>query len=312
MKTNLLYEEENDEHVLLIDGHNTIFRTVFAAQTDLDKEKILDPNFTMFKIYFLNAMKTLVDKFNPTKIILAIDSNNGWRKNVYKEYKGKRKALRDASAVDFDAFFKILDPFLDDFKKVFKNLYVLKIDEAEGDDIIAIACENIKDKITIVSVDKDFYQLQKFKNVSQYNPIKRSMVKSINPERDLQIKIIGGDDNDNIPAIFPRCGEKTVEKLLNENFILNLHDQEYIENNRNKLIERCKISPEDVLKNYIRNTELIDFKHIPLDIRNRIKEQLNEPCGKFDGRKFMTFIIKHDLKPILERASDYTNTLGRI
>lgn len=314
MKPNL-FEEEICDHVLLVDGHNLIFRVVNAAQSELDKEKMTDPEFTFFKIYFMNALKTLIEKFNPTRVIVAIDPKNGWRKGVYKEYKAKRKAARDSSKVDFEAFFKVLDPFLEDFKKAFQNIEVLKIDEAEGDDVIAVACQNIKSRITIVSVDKDFYQLQIFKNVSQYHPIERAMKKSLNPMNDLQTKIIGGDENDNIPAIYPRCGPKSVEAAIKNNFIYNLHDEEYIKDEKNyaEIIKKCKIEPKQILENYVRNTQLIDFKHIPQEIVNRILNELNNPVTKkFDGRKFMSFLVKHNLKPILDRAQDFTNSLGRI
>jgi 5'-3' exonuclease len=35
-------------------------------------------------------------------------------------------------------------------------------------------------------------------------------------ETDLQIKIIMGDNSDNIPAIFPKCGPKTAKKCIDD------------------------------------------------------------------------------------------------
>ena len=155
-----LFEEAPSENVLLVDGHNVIFRTIFAAQSELDRSKMEDPKFTYFKIYFLNTLKFLVEQFKPTRLIVSIDSKNGWRKKIYPSYKEQRKKARDDSKVDFQAFFKILDPFIDDLKQAFQNIEILKIDEAEGDDIIAVVCQILRnDNITIISTDHDFYQL---------------------------------------------------------------------------------------------------------------------------------------------------------
>lgn len=310
-----LIEEDIQEHVLIIDGHNVIFRTIFASQSELDREHIEDPNFTYFKIYFLNSLKSLCQKFNPTRLIIAIDAKNGWRKKIYPEYKQQRKKARDDSKVDFEALFKILDTFLEELQNAFQNLEILKVDEAEGDDIIAVACQNISSRITIVSTDHDFYQLHTLKNVKQFNPKDKQIVKPLNGKTSLEVKILGGDKNDNIPAIFPRCGPKTVASLMSSNFLTNLYDDEYfkLEENLKAFKEKTKLSPEEVRKNLQRNTQLIDFKHIPTEIRTRILEKIQSPnIKKFDGRKFMNFIIRHELSPIIDRAGDFTSTLGKL
>lgn len=311
---NLFIDEESPNHVLVIDGHNLIFRTVIVAQEENDKAHNDDPNYTYWKHLFLYQLKTYIEKFGPTRVILAIDSEkSSWRKTIYPEYKENRKLARQKSKVDFKSFFKILNPFLDELTNIFKNIEIIKFDEVEGDDIIAVACQNIKDKITIISTDKDFHQLQTFKNVKQYDPIKKSLVNVLNPKSSLTLKIIGGDKNDNIPAIFPRCGMKTSVKVMNSDLITKVYDDEYIADEKNKkiLMEECKIDPLEVRKNIERNTQLIDFKHIPIEIKKIILERLNEPSGKFNGRQFMNFIVRHSLGKIIENSLDYTKYLGK-
>jgi len=311
-----LFEEAPSENVLLVDGHNVIFRTIFAAQSELDRSKMEDPKFTYFKIYFLNTLKFLVEQFKPTRLIVSIDSKNGWRKKIYPSYKEQRKKARDDSKVDFQAFFKILDPFIDDLKQAFQNIEILKIDEAEGDDIIAVVCQILRnDNITIISTDHDFYQLQQFKNVKQWDPKEKSYATPLNAETSLDAKIIGGDKNDNIPAIYPRLGKVSIAKILNSEFMTNLNDENYYlnEDNRKNFITKYRISPEQCRQNYIRNTQLIDFKHIPTEIKTKISEKIQNPdIKKFDGRKFNSFLFDHELSSIIPKSKDYTDSLGKL
>lgn len=312
--TKLFIDEESPKHILLIDGHNLIFRTVIVAQEENNKAGNDDPEFTYWKHLFLYRLKALIEKFDPSRVILAIDSEkSSWRKRIYPEYKENRKAARAKSKVDFKAFFKILNPFLEEIQEIFKNIDMIKFDEVEGDDIIAVACQNFQDKMTIVSTDKDFHQLQIFKNVHQFDPIKKTAVKVLNPKSSLTLKIIGGDTNDNIPAIFPRCGKKTSVKVMNSDLITRVYDDEYIKESENvkKILEECKIDPLTVRKNIERNTQLIDLKMIPTEVKKMILNRLNENPGTFSGRKFMTFLVKHSLGKIMENSNQYTKTLGK-
>ena len=59
---------------------------------------------------------------------------------------------------------------------------VLQVESAEADDIIATMVERYSsEKIMIVSGDKDFSQLQRYKNVSQYSPITKKYIKVGDP-----------------------------------------------------------------------------------------------------------------------------------
>jgi 5'-3' exonuclease len=310
-----LIEEDVSQNIVVLDGHNVIFRTIFIAHEEVKKSGYDDPKYTYWKTMFMYNIKGVVEKFNPTRLIIVFDSKGSWRKGFYSEYKANRKDAREESDIDFKEFFKVLEPFLDDLIEVFPNLEILKIDGVEGDDVIAVLCKNFNDKITIISTDKDFYQLQTFKNVKQYNPVEREFAKCLNPKVALEMKIIGGDVSDNIPAIYPRCGKKSVEFVISTNFLSKIYDDDYLkeEKNVNELMKKCKIHPLEVRKNVERNTQLIDFKHIPLEIQDMILERLKNPNTKqFSGRKFMSFLVTHGLGKLIQKASEYTETLGKI
>jgi len=311
-----LFENEENQHIVVLDGHNLIFRTVFIAHAENKKQKTEDPGYIYWKHVFLSELKFMVEKHKPTRFIIVFDSKLGsWRKNIYPEYKANRKIARELSKVDFKEFFKVSNPFLKDLKDVFCNLEILEFDGIEGDDIIAVLCQNFKEKITIISTDKDFHQLQVFKNVKQYEPKKKQMVNVLNPKISLEQKIIGGDENDNIPAIVPRCGKVKVANIMSSDLISNIYDEEYLKEEKNveAIVKKYKLKPEEIKKNLQRNTELIDLKFIPKDISEKILKALREPnTKKFDGRKFMSFLIEHRMGNLVEKMQDYSETLGKL
>ena len=82
----------------------------------------------------------------------------------------------------------------------YKNI---KLNKIEADDIIAILCKKYhqQEKILIVSSDKDFQQLQRYENVKQYIPFKKSYVVCEEPENYIIEHIIKGDSSDGVPNI---------------------------------------------------------------------------------------------------------------
>ena len=53
----------------------------------------------------------------------------------------------------------------------------------------------------ILSGDKDFIQLHKYKNVTQYSPITKKFVNGIDPDEYLYEHILKGDVSDGVPNV---------------------------------------------------------------------------------------------------------------
>lgn len=260
-----------EKKALIFDAHNLVFRTLFVAH----HEEPLDLEFKYWKTLMLQSINAAVKKFKPSRLILALDKGDSWRKRIYNLYKENRKEGRDESPIDFDKFFPILEEFFAEFKKVFPNAYVLMIEECEGDDIIAVLVKHILPDwdCVCISSDRDMYQLYKHSNYQQYDPIKKTIVKCVNPKQYLLVKIIMGDKGDNVPAIADRVGIKTAEKML------NTLDEELKDLNKAKNFERNKI--------------LIDFDCIPDDIVSKIKDQFSSyQTSEFRGRALMDFFVR--------------------
>lgn len=281
--------EEEQNRILIFDGHNLAYRTLFSAifMNPEDNEK-----FFFWRHLFMNSFFNTIVKFNPTKVILAFDTKGSWRYRVFPEYKSNRKDAREKTVINFEKFFPIFEEFRKEIKETFSTIYVLDHPHAEADDIIAILCrEQFKtNQNVIVSTDKDLHQLLTEKNNQQFDPINNKMVTCINPKRELDLKIISGDKSDAIPAIKPRTGLATAEGILKQGI------EDFLEEEDNKKYKN----------NYIRNRELIDFNFIPKDLADGI---INTYCtyqiGAIESSKIINFFSKNRLNKMMDEWQNF-------
>ena len=81
------------ERVLIIDAHNLIYRTVHVANFSAPE----DEDFEYWKYLMINSLFASIKRFEPTKVVYALDGYRSWRKNEYTEYKAHRKLDRNKS-----------------------------------------------------------------------------------------------------------------------------------------------------------------------------------------------------------------------
>jgi len=281
--------EEEQNRVLIFDGHNMAYRTLFSAifMNPEDNEK-----FFFWRHLFMNSFLNTIVKFNPSKVILAFDTKGSWRYKIFSEYKSNRKVARDKAVVDFEKFFPVFESFREEIKEAFSTVYVLEYPHAEADDVIAVLCKE-KFKTTqnvIVSTDKDLHQLLIEKNNQQFDPINNKIVTCINPKRELDLKIISGDKSDAIPAIKPRTGIAGAEGILKQGI------EDFLEEEGN----------EQYKDNYLRNRVLIDFNFIPKDLAEGIINTYCEyPIGEIESSKIMNFFTKNRLTKMMEEWQNF-------
>jgi 5'-3' exonuclease len=219
-----------------------------------------------------------VHQFKADRCVLAMDDMIYWRTRDFPEYKANRKQFKKNAIIDFDSLDEFYLIFMRRFTETFSTFYKLRVDSCEADDVIAALAEHNKDgeSTTIISADKDFNQLKKYKNVICWNPVTRREKISINPQRDLEIKIITGDINDGIPSIKRGMGIKTAEKLIDSRSDLS--------DNSDSLL----------VKNYKRNRVLIDFEFIPKSIRLSIIDAYNDfKIQPIDLKKIFPFFMEY-------------------
>ncbi len=163
-------------------------------------------------------LKLLKDK-KPKALAVVFDSpGKGRRHEIYPEYKANRGPM-DADLAAQTAPIREITKAL--------GLYSLEREGFEADDLIAAAARRFSEegrKVSIVSGDKDFYQLLSDR-VAMYDPdpkkesalTRDSFMErfGFEPALFLEMQALMGDSSDNIPGV-PRVGEKTAQKLVGE------------------------------------------------------------------------------------------------
>jgi len=246
----------------------------------------------------LNIIRTHVKNFKDEygEVVLCCDNRKYWRKEYFPYYKAGRKKSREKSNLDWHLIFSMLDKFKQELRESFPYK-VIDVENAEADDIIGTLAprQSVHDKVLIISSDGDFIQLQKYKNVKQYNPIQKKFVKSVNPTLELKEKIIKGDKGDGIPNILSPSDcfvrdlrQKPITKGVLEKLLTEDHT---------KWDENSRIG-------YSRNEMLIDLNMIPSELKQKIINTYEEtkPATK---QKMLSYFIEHKLKNLMDVIEEF-------
>lgn len=246
----------------------------------------------------LNSLRAHKVKFSAEygEMVIACDDKNYWRKQVYPYYKANRKKEREASELDWNTLFESLNNIRQELKDYFPYK-VIQIEHAEADDIIAVLVKeyNHLGKLLILSGDKDFGQLQKYPNVTQYSPVLKKYISCTNPDLFLKEHILKGDSSDGIPNFL---SEDNV-------FVMGIR-QSPVTSKRLAgwiLQEPEQFCNEAMLRNYKRNQRLIDLEFVPDDIKTQTLEQYNTQIK--DRSKLFNYFIQYQLKNLMEHINEF-------
>jgi len=248
----------------------------------------------------LNSLRSYNAKFRSEygEMVIAADAGNNWRKQIFPYYKANRKKSRDASELDWNKIFTILNGVREDIKNNFPYR-VIHVDGAEADDVIGVLVEkyaNTSEKILIVSGDKDFMQLQKYFNVKQYDPVQKKWRITNDPTRFLNEHIMRGDVGDGVP-----------------NFLSA--DNTFVVGQRQRPLGQKKLDhwvtqqpeqfcDEQMLRNYKRNQQLVDLSFTPPQIREKILDEYINQEGK-SRKNLLNYFIQKRMKNLIESIGDF-------
>ena len=252
----------------------------------------------------LNSLRGHNKKFRKEygEMVIACDSKNVWRREVFPNYKAGRKATREKSEHDWDTIFSMLYTIKDEIRS-FLPYKVIELETAEADDIIATLVKrtqnqvgpNHEKKVLILSGDKDFIQLHS-PNVKQYNPVLNKFVgKGEDPTIYIKEHILKGDRSDGIPNVLS-------------------DDNVFIEGRRQRPLSKKKIESwvnevfmtftEEEQKNYNRNRKLIDLSCIPPELEEKIiNEFIDVKVASRD--KILNYFITKKLKTLIEVIDEF-------
>jgi|TARA_R110000787_G_scaffold25894_2_gene72615 hypothetical protein len=233
------------------------------------------------------------------ELIICYDSKNYWRREYFPEYKAGRRKSRETSSHDWNDIFECLNTIKSEIRENFPYK-VLEVYGAEADDIIASLCGELEfdnGKTLILSGDKDFIQLHRFKNVKQYSPITKKFINGEDPTEYLYQHILKGDSSDGVPNVLSP-------------------DNTFVDGLRQRPLSKKKISewagplceqvlPNDELKrNYQRNKKLIDLQETPKELHLEcIRTYQDAPEG--DRSKLLNYFIKNRLNDLMENIGDF-------
>lgn len=261
----------------------------------------LDPDENLIRHMILNSIRMYRAKFHQQygEIVICTDGFKNWRKEVYPEYKFKRKDARKQSKMDWNEIFRITNMVLEEIKENFPYK-VVEVEEVEADDIIAALCEDTQEfgrnqPVLIISKDKDFVQLQKFSNVNQFTPQTKKMIKEANPRKAKMELILKGDQADGIPNVLSPDNTFTDgirQKPLRQNII-------------DQLIEDPKSMGEEVYRNFLRNKKLIDLEECPQHLKEKIIYNYESQDPWENKKKVFGYLIEKRCRRLLEDVKDF-------
>lgn len=251
------------------------------------------------------------------KLVLCADSKHYWRREYFPAYKGHRKHDREKSDFDwqivFDAIRTIKQEIVDNFP-----IALLEVHGAEADDVIATMAKYTQDnelvgntlfggepqKVLIISSDGDMVQLQKYKNVSQWNPQHKKWVKGGNVHEYLTEHICTGDAGDNIPNIL------TSDDWAESRAAGSDDKQRQTPFRKSRLADFCEngidaCKTEDEKRNYQRNKILVDFTEIPEKLQESILDTYIKYPDLPGKGKLMNYFMNKKMKLLVQNVQDF-------
>lgn len=299
----------------LVDFSQLVIASVSAQADDIRG----NDGKSMVKHIALNQLLALKKRFK-SKLILCCDSSTYWRKDIFPAYKGHRKIIKEKAKakggnfLDFDLVFECITELKVELAENF-TYPVLEVYNAEADDIIACLCKYFSEnefitqglfeepqEIVISSTDGDFQQLQKYRNVQQWNNVTKKMMVCSKPKEFLIGHICTGDAGDNVPNICTgsewaeaRCKGESVRA---KSFFTKREDA-FAKNG----IDACESEAER--KNYMRNDELINLDKIPTKIYEKIINTYTNYTVTGNKSKVFAYLGEHRMKLLLSEYQSF-------
>lgn len=283
---------------MIICDLNQVMISNFMAQIGAHTNIAVDENLLRHMI--LNTIRSNNVKFKDEfgELVIACDDRRYWRRDIFPYYKANRKKAREKSDIDWNAVFNSLNKIREELKTYFPYR-VIQVEGAEADDVIGSLVQefgNTSEKILILSGDKDFVQLQAYMNVKQYDPVRKKFLTTNNPDRFVHEHIMKGDLGDGIPNFL------SPDNCLVVGIRQKPLGQKKLDTWGN--LKPAEFCDEGMLRNYLRNQQLVDLTFIPEAIKLNVIEEYHSQSNK--SRKLIfNYFMENKLKNLLENIQDF-------
>lgn len=205
---------------LLIVDSNALFHRSRSALTRSMGEMQTSYGIPTTGTYgFLNALFSVIEKYDFDSVIPVYDAGNNWRKKESEEYKSNRESANVAHYADQNLLIQDVLPAL--------GFSPCGVQGYEADDVIATICRNSPafKEVFILTCDKDLLQLVNNKvKVILFNSAKKVLEVDIDGVRSIfgvfpndvkYFKALAGDSSDNVAGI-KGIGPKTAVKIIED------------------------------------------------------------------------------------------------
>jgi len=201
------------DKLFLLDGHALCYRSFFAIR----ELTASNGQATNAVFGFVNILRRILREFNPKYLAVCFDSKEKThRAKKFADYKIQRPKMPEQLIEQI--------PVIKDVIKAY-HLPIFEVGGYEADDIIATLTDwanGHKLEVTIVSEDKDMYQLSNdhtnFFSLRNDQILKTEDIQlklGFNPVNIIDFIALAGDKSDNIPGV-NGVGEVTARKLIND------------------------------------------------------------------------------------------------
>lgn len=295
--------------VLGIDFNNVIFSHYYSKKLTNMKGY----NVQAIK-GFMYRMKNLRDMFNPDYIVIANDVSRErtFRRELYSGYKAGRKSTDEDFRFQMGETLRML---------AMMGYPIINHERYEADDVLGMISRLSNDlgmDCVVVSADRDLYQLVNdnttiwsFRNDILVDKNYMEEEYKLTPEQWIDLKILQGDQSDNIPGI-PGIGHKTALELMQRFGSLASiyeHVRELSDSLQNKLFDGKDRIP--LMRQLV--TIVTDYRLLNLTEKNfeRMEAFDDEVYRQIEELELpsITNIIKYDLLPVGRRDESNGNFL---
>jgi len=314
--------KDANDHIMVFDGLNTFIRS-FGATPAYNEDGDHIGGITGF----LYSIGKTVRDFKPSRCVIAFDGRGGnaKRRKIYKGYKANR--ANKTKLRRFDHHETSIEDEQESMRKQFSRLVsyldnlpvtFLAMDGIEADDTIAYIAQMYAEtckKITIVSTDRDFYQLVDDR-IQIWSPIKKKMYDTqavieefgVHPSNMVLYRSFTGDKSDNIPGV-AGIGPKTILKLIPEISNEQQVSLQQLFDKSNKLLTETK-QYQKILDNretLEKNWQLMDIKllDISANVSSKIRGIMDQPVTSLNRAEFQRLFYEDKMWAVMKNLPDW-------
>jgi len=287
---------KSNERIILIDGSAIAYRSYFAFIKNPLRNSRGENTGAIFGV--ANSLLKILKEQKFSHIVACFDTQKPtFRHKIFKEYKATRQKMDNELKIQIPDIKLLIEAM---------GIYLIEVEGFEADDVIGTLAKRALQKgfsVTLVSFDKDFFQLLTEDGIDILKPAKGKISEEvitaevvkrklgIAPEQMIDYLALIGDISDNVPGI-QGVGPKTAVKLLKD-----FGNVESIVMNRSKLKSQRIASAIDDGKLQLSK------KLVTIDTNLSIELDLDSLV--YNGKK------EAELRKIFNRF-EFTSLMGRL